>query len=298
MSETETTVPMDDKALFDAAMAPDTPAEPQAAPEAAATEQAEPPGEQPRDEHGRFAPKAEVEQPQEQPPEQPAKTEAPPAQGEAVPQWRLMEVVEARRQAESRAQQLETQLHQLSARLNQLTQQPKESKDLFVDPDGFVRDKVEPIQQQFEAAIARLREDNSKLLATEKFGDEVVTAAFNEMDRAMKTGTGRYDYARIMQSPHPYGELVKWHKQQQARQTVGDDPEGWLKTTLAERGKDPAKRAELLAMLGGQPAQSGAAPQQQSIVRMPPSLNRQSGVTANGNAGTMDDRSLYDFATR
>jgi hypothetical protein len=88
------------------------------------------------------------------------------------------------------------------------------------------------------------------MIASEKHGQQAVSQAFQDLkSRVGANPVGmQATYQRIMQSQHPYGELVKWHKEQAALSTYGDDPEAWR---TSEREK---MKAELLAeMQGGQP---------------------------------------------
>lgn len=58
------------------------------------------------------------------------------------------------------------------------------------------------------------------------------------------------EYQAIMQSRHPYGTLVEWHKKREAAQEIGDDPAAYR-----ERLK-----AELLAEMQSAPAASAPTP--------------------------------------
>src|SRR4051812_16437261 len=140
MSETETAVQMDDKALFDAAIAPEAPAQAEAPAQEAVTEQTQEAG-QPRDEHGKFAARTEQTPPADA---QPADKTQQPDNSAQVPAWRVSEIAEARRAAEARAAEnerraddLERQNRQFQAQLRQLTEKPPEAIDPYVDPEKF-----------------------------------------------------------------------------------------------------------------------------------------------------------------
>lgn len=290
MSETETTVPMDDKALFEAATSEAPAAE---TPVAEAKPEAEQPqGEQPRDEHGRFAPKVEAQA--EQAPaqavaEQPAQ-QAPPQQ-EAIPSWRLKEEAEARRQAETRASLLERQLHQLSGRLQQL-EKPPEPIDPYVDPEKFrdagVRQAIDPVTRQ----LSETREYYSRMFAETKHGEQTVKDAYGWLQQAVHSGDPKAEpvLQRVMNSIDPFGEIVTAFKRDKAISTVGDDPNKWFEAELERRKADPEFVSKHLTPSNGQ---NGAAPT--NVVKLPPSLNRQSGAQA-PNAGSLEDRDLYQHA--
>lgn len=93
--------------------------------------------------------------------------------------------------------------------------------DFWDDPQAFITQALTPYQQQ----IARQNERLSQTAAVTEFGKETVEAAYGAMAKAIETDPGAVaDYQRIMQSPHPYGELVTWHRNRSALSEIGDDP--------------------------------------------------------------------------
>jgi hypothetical protein len=293
MSETETAVLMDDKALFDAATSDAAPAT-EATTQEVTTEQAE--AGPARDEHGRFAPKVEAEaaaevvaeqpKPVDQPPAVEAKQEPPPGW---IPAWRAREIADAR-------------VRDLEQRLRQ-AEKPAEPIDPYVDPEKFrdagVRQAVDPIAKQ----LADTREYFSRKTAIATHGLETVQEAYKWLETATHAGDPKVGplLQRITASIDPFDEVVTAFKRDKALSTVGDDPHAWMQKQLQEAAKDPAKRQELMQMLGGdqsqQQQQNGAAPAT-NVVKLPPSLNRQPGTAGNATPGTMDDKDLYAFATR
>ena len=256
---------------------------------------------------GKFAPKTQADAAPTQQPSteqmQPPKTDD---EGAQVPSWRLRELREQREAAEKRAQdkerenlELQTHLRSLDARLRQLTETPKEPPDFYADPAAFVDDRLNPTKQQFGQELGQVKEGFSKLIAIDKFGEEAVTAAYSELEKQMREGSGQPDYARIMRSAHPYGELVKWHKSHMARQTVGDDPSAWFDKQFEEKLKDPTFQGKVLERIRGTAngaLQNGSAPK----VQLPPSLNKvASAARVTGeDDGDLSDASLYRHATR
>lgn len=255
---------------------------------------------------GKFAPKTQADAaPTQQQPAEQAKTE-PTDEGAQVPSWRLRELREQREAAERRAQdkerenlELQTHLRSMDARLRQLTETPKEPPDFYADPAAFVDDRLNPARQELGQQLGQMKEGFSKLIAIDKFGEEAVTAAYSELEKQMREGSGQPDYARIMRSAHPYGELVKWHKSHVAKQTVGDDPSAWFEKQLEERLKDPTYQGKVLERIRGTAngtPQNGSAPK----VVLPPSLNKvASAARVTGeDDGDLSDASLYRHATR
>ena len=291
MSETTTTVPMDDKALFESAMSDAAPAAEMPVAEAAPEVEQQADAGPPRDEQGRFAPKTIEQAPAEAVAEQPVKTEAPAQPADVIPPWRLREEAEARRSAESRAQQLESQLRQLSGRLQQL-EKPAEAIDPYVDPEKFrdegVRQAIDPVNKQ----LSETREHYSRMFAEIKHGEQTVRDAYAWLQQATNSGDPKAGpiLQRAMSSIDPFGEIIGAFKRDKAISTVGDDPNAWFEKELERRKADPEFAAKHLAPA----AQNGAT----NIVKLPPSLNRQPGTAGNASPGTFDDKDLYANAIR
>jgi hypothetical protein len=100
-------------------------------------------------------------------------------------------------------------------------QAPVEPPDFFADPDGYLNARLQPLQQ--EVLSARLAQ--SEMLAVEKFGEETVATAFQAFDQRAKSDPSmRAEWQRMIASPHPFRELVKWHQSEQVRSEMGSDP--------------------------------------------------------------------------
>lgn len=132
--------------------------------------------------------------------------------------------------------------------------QAQQAPDIFDDPNAFVdhgiRQAINPIQQQLF--------HNARLIAGVVHGQESVEAAVQAFDQLGNTGQlDPAEYQRIMSSPNPYDEAVKWHKRKTALDEIGSDP-----ASYKERLK-----AELLAELQGT---TGAPPAAQSAVLQTP----------------------------
>lgn len=133
-------------------------------------------------------------------------------------------------------------------------QAPQPAPDFWANPDAALDHRLQgamqPLAQQQEAQ----REQFSRMMAVDKFGEEAVNAAFaNLSQRLQRDPNARYDYQRIMASPHPFGALVQWDKQQATLSRVGDDSEAFIEAEVARRmataGGQPSPQAP-----GGQPA--------------------------------------------
>ena len=108
---------------------------------------------------------------------------------------------------------------------------PPQAPDWFQDPDAALRDRISPIEQ----ALAQQREQMSQLMAEEKHGREAVSAAMQAIqDEVDRNPAARFEVQRMMQSPHPYGALVEWHKQRSVLSEIGTDPAAYRERLKAE----------------------------------------------------------------
>lgn len=144
-------------------------------------------------------------------------------------------------------------------------QPPQPAPDFFEAPDQYLAHQLQPVQQQ----IVQQREEFSRMLASEKFGEETVNTAYSDIAQRVNSGdrNAAFELQRIMSSPHPYGALVNWHQQQAAIREIGPDPAAYR-----ERLK-----AELLAEMQAQGQQPAPSPQQggQQPQTMPSSFTNQ-----------------------
>jgi hypothetical protein len=266
--------------------------------------QQEPQANQPRDEGGRFAPKpgdAPVAEVAPAAVEQPAITEEQPHSGGNVPVGAVQDERQKRQAAQQRADDLEKQLAVLQGQVTMLSQQrqpapqPQQEQQpasLWDDPDAYLKTQLNPVQQQ----MMEMKEFMSENLAVQTHGAETVTAAKQAIEQAARTPEGQQVIQKMMQSRHPFDELVKWHKQQAAISRVGSDPDAWFQAEYEKRLADPAEQAKILERI-----RTGAASntnRSQPVTSLPPSLSR---LPAGGNQPQdtdMSDGALFSHATR
>lgn len=275
---------MDDKALFESAMAPEAPVQAEAPVTEAKTEQVTD-ASQPRDEHGRFAPKAgETTEaaPAEttpapsvtQPPAAEAKQEPPPGW---IPAWRAREIAESR---------VREALQKVAP------PQPVEEIDPYIDPAKFrdqgVRQAIDPIQQR----MSQLTEHYSRENAIRVHGQDTVVEAYKWLADASNAGDPGVATVlqKAMSSIDPFREIVTAFKHHKAISTVGDDPNAWFEKELERRKADPAFVSKYLT-----PAQSNGQPGS-TVVKLPPSLTKLPGGVA-ADATSLDQADLYRHAT-
>ncbi|WP_046865929.1 hypothetical protein [Microvirga massiliensis] len=125
-----------------------------------------------------------------------------------------------------------------------------------------------------ETSDANIREQVSQMMAVEKHGSERVEAAYQALANAIGSDPQVQEaYRRIMAAPHPYGELLAWHEQQQVLSEIGRDPRAYREKL----------RAELLAELQNGAPRAGHSPgPMPSNFAQGRSAGPRSGVTWNG----------------
>lgn len=183
-----------------------------------------------RDDHGRFAPRQEATTEPEQPaaptePEQPSSDQP----DRRVPLSELQSERKKRQEYEQRFTQIQQEAaareayYQQQLRQYQQPQQPPEDPDLFEDPDGFFKQRLDPIQQRLENTRLDLSEDRAR----ERFGDDTVNEALQAASRMGILGN-------FAQGRHPYGELVQWFEREKTLNEVGTDPAAYREKLLQE----------------------------------------------------------------
>jgi hypothetical protein len=248
-----------------------------------------------RDERGRFAGQAreqakqDAEAHQQQSDQQVTQTEQvdpikpPPG---FIPQQAFdARMAKAEEKWNGEVTNLRTQLDQAMRQLQQFqprpqAEAPKPPPDFFENPDAAFQARLQEAISPLQQGQSSIVETFSRMIASDKHGEETVNKAYQDLQSRVNSNPAAMQatYLRIMQSQHPYGELVKWHKEQSALSTYGDDPEAWRNS---ERERI---RAEILAEAqGGQPNGQQQTPQQQVPQNMP---NNFAGSRNNGPRST------------
>lgn len=186
----------------------------------------------PRDETGRFVPQQALHASRQK--EREASEQA--------------KTVAAERDAERQARErLERELYELRGQFTAFQQQPRAPEaplqpppDWWTDPDAALKARLQPIEERLRDAgqgPQQVRESMSRMIALDKHGPEAVNAAYRAADEAMRSNPAMNAMlrARLSASEHPFGELVKWHKEQTALSRVGDDPDAFIEAEVARR---------------------------------------------------------------
>lgn len=261
----------DDKGLLTDALSDTTP---DPAPEVTP----EPETGQPRDDKGRFAAKEEVAPP----PEAVAATPPPPKPeppSHQVPIQVMLDEREKRQTAAREAEELRQKVEYLTRLVGQQPQPqpsaPEAPPDFFQNPDAYFDYRLDAPRREVMGALQALNqrmEMMSQISAVEKYGQEAVDAAYTEIANRMQRGQGVHDYQRIMASPHPYAELVKWHQRETNLAKVGDDPTKWLEAEIAKRMEDPAFVNKILEAQQAKLTSQGNTGR--PAINLPPSLSK------------------------
>lgn len=258
----------DDESLDDILSAPVTPVT------EGHEEQAEQPDGRLRDEHGRFAPKDEPEQPEDEegrpePDDEPEGEHNAPVASVVAERRKRQAAESERNDLASKVAELSGQISVLMQQRNQPQQQvpppePKPRPQMWDDPDqwgqSLVEERLSPVQQQ----IAEMTFLASEGRALARYGVATVDAAQEAVKAAVASGQldGPAVEAQLRKSRDPVGDVVRWHQNSPAVQ----------ETSLREK-----LRAELMAEFGIDPnAPKSPTPSQQRnpSVRLPPSLSR------------------------
>ena len=274
MAGEEELLSVDDKDVFAAALSDTPPAESEKP-----SEEPKPEGDRPRDEQGRFIPKAaDAETPAQPQAVEPTKAEPvaadKPPPDEAIPSWRLREETQRRREAEERLAAASAQLQQfLNQARQQQQRQPEPLPDLIEQPEAYARAIEQRLTQQFEQRdIAR-----SLHRADRQYGEEFRKAyeAFNSPQYA----NDEHLLQRVRNSYDQGEAILAWHREQTALREIGPDPSAYRQKLRSELMQDAEFRKEFMASMRAE------ATQKPSSVTSLPNLARAPGSAS----GPRDD---------
>lgn len=261
---------------------------------------------QPRDPQGKFARPAQGQQPQpqrQQPGQQPGGGQRQQPEDHRVPLRELLAERDARQRLEAHAAELTRAVMELQQRTdpNQPKPQPQGPETIFDDPRQYLDANVmEPLRQEGQRYMMQIKDGMSREFANTQFTQPVVDAALAAMAQFRHTPQGNFVFQQIMQSGHPYGELVKWHRQQVAFSAIGADPHAWLRKMQEQWLDDPNAQKQMIARIQRRQSNGGAqGAQGRPNVQLPPSLSTVPSTANRAQApGDLSSESLYAFATK
>jgi len=229
---------------------------------------------QPRDEHGRFAGKADEP---ETPVIDPAKAETVDDNAPQVPSWRVREINEEKRAAIAERDAIRAERDEFKRLVEEARRRPMETPkepvkvekpDPLLDPDGYEKHITSVIEERLlnnhrESSLAQAH----RTYKTEF--DEAYAAAQQAMARGDRVIT-----MKMQTSRDPGETLIEWHREQKVRAEVGTDPNAFFEKRFEAYLADPANQAKVLERIrGGTQPQPGAT-RQAAPVNLPPSLTR------------------------
>lgn len=246
---------------------------------------------QPRTPQGQFAPKQQGTPQQQRQPED-----------HRVPLRELLAERDARQRLEAHAAELTRAVMELQARTDpnrQQSQQPQEPETIFDNPQQYLDKRVmDPLRQEGQRYMMQIKDGLSREFANNQFTARVVNAALGAMAQFRHTPQGNFVFQQIMQSNHPYGELVKWHKQMTAYSAIGADPHHWLKQQQERWLDDPNAQRLMVERLRTRQANGNDA-RGAPNVQLPPSLSSvASTASRTQEPGDLSSQSLWSFANR
>ncbi|MET0708707.1 MAG: hypothetical protein ABWY82_17975 [Tardiphaga sp.] len=282
MAGDEELLSVDDKDIFASAMSDTPPAEPEKP-----VEEPKPEGEQPRDEHGRFLPKAadaETPQPEAAPAAKPEAAEPAEKQPreDAIPSWRLREVADARRRVEEENRSLQAQLQQREALIQQYLQQARQQQqppEKLPDPFEQPAEYAQALRAQFEQERERLwqqfeqREIQRSLQRADRAYGEEFKKAYLAFD-AQRGNNVLLD--RVRNAFDQGDEILSWYREREALREIGPDPKAYLKTHEDKLLDDEAFKQRALERW-----RAKATPTKPSNVTSLPNLARAPGSSSN-----------------
>jgi hypothetical protein len=242
-----------------------------------------------RDEQGRFAPKkAEAEQPQAPQGEQ-QQTQEKDDEVSDVPRWRLREIAEERRQAQAERDQLRAELIRLQTaqqRQPQPQQEPQQEIDPLMDPKGFVQAMRAEFQQQL--AVEKL--NNSLAFSHQRHGERFERAYEALVAEGQRGNRQLVDH--LTRQPNPGEAIVRWYGTQEVMRETQGDLSAYEKKVREKLLSDPEFRKQAITTWknGGSQQQAPAqSDRPNNITRLPPSLSRATGSSANVDPTETDD---------
>lgn len=174
-----------------------TPAEPKAPEPSPAAPAAAAPAQQPE------TPPAVVAPPQAPKPEQRSDVHT-------VPLPKYLDTYNENRELKRKLAEFERQMQEREA----------QAPDPVTDPDGFAAFVTGGQQRTVQQMVEGVRLNMSEEMARTQFGDETVNAAFEALKETVPNDP--FTYQRIMNSRHPWAEMVKWHQTHAALKRIGD----------------------------------------------------------------------------
>lgn len=186
----------------------------------------------------------------------------PQEQDAPVPAGRLREEADARRRAERERDDMRIRLEAAEAVRRHMPQQQapqQEPADIYANPQGFVRQQVDPIVAQLIQHQRATSEILSENFASRHYGREKVIEARQALKQGIDAGDPEATnvYNAAMQHPDPYEVIMTWHQNRQTLSSIGGDLNAYRQKLLDEALKDPEYLKRAIEAAKGQAATNG-----------------------------------------
>lgn len=169
--------------------------------------------------------------------------------------------------------------------------EPRPAPDFYENPNAAVLNTVEP----FFSRLERTNLHNSRLIAQQLHGKEVVDAADAEFTKLLAEGKlDPADHQRIVNSFNIYDEAAQWHKRRQAQQEIGPDPVAYKERLRTEMEAEIRAKLEAERETGQQ--ENGNAQQRPAV--MPSNLAAARNVGSRSGPAWGGPQSLGDIFNR
>ena len=124
-----------------------------------------------------------------------------PTETHRVPLSEHLAEREKRQEWERKARELEQRLQQAQPK------EPAKAPEFWEQPENSIDYRVQQAVAPLQQALQQQAEMFSRTRAEDKYGADAVQAAFEDLAGRMQQGDqfARFDYQRIMSSPHPMG---------------------------------------------------------------------------------------------
>jgi hypothetical protein len=188
-------------------------------------------------------------------------------------------------------QALERQMSELIGTMRASAPKPevKPAPEIWDDPTAFVRQQITPQLEQQRSMLMY----NARLVAETRFTEPVVKEAIDEFDQLRDAGKLHpADYSKVMDSPNPFAEAVKWHNARKIANEIGDDPVAFKTRYRQQLMSDPEFRKEFMASMG-QAARSAPMSASPPPVSLPSLSKVGSSALPSGNDADANDDALW-----
>ena len=205
---------------------------------------------------------------------------------ENIPAFRLREEAEARRRVEQERDDLRARLERLERAAPRQQQEPVKL-DIFENPNGFIRQEMQPLLDDVRNDFQRRLEGLSLENAVVRYGQEKVVAARTALEQGLRLGNpdAQAAYRRAMEGHDPYGTISRWHQERETIGVIGGDLDAYKKKLLDEALNDPEYQKRVIEATRGKALASG-----QSVNRPAPSKVPTTPSLANFGAGGGDEQ--------